>query len=70
MKPGSRCRHKAVLKLEVPVDDSLGVEELQGGGDVRNDHGSLLLSEEPPPLDVTQELATKHPLALAPGPGS
>ena len=45
MKPGSRCRHKAVLKLEVPVDDSLGVEELQGGGDVRNDHGSLLLSE-------------------------
>ena len=30
----------------------------------------LLLNEEPPPLDVTQELATKHPLALAPGPGS
>ena len=49
-----------VLRLEVPVGYSLGVEELQGGGHVRDDHGSLLLGEELPSLDVIQELATGH----------
>ena len=28
------------------MGDSLGVEELQGGGHVRDDHGSLLLGEK------------------------
>ena len=48
------------LRPEVPVGDSPGVEELQGGGHVRDDHGSLLLGEELPLLDVIQELATGH----------
>ena len=45
------------LRPEVPVGDSPGVEELQGGGHVRDDHGILLLGEELPSLDVIEELA-------------
>ena len=48
-----------VLGLQVPVSDTLGVEELQGGGHVSDDVGGLLLSEIFPGLNVVEELASR-----------
>lgn len=49
-----------ILWLEVPVSNTLGVEELQGRRHVSDDVGRLLLSEIFPGLDVIEELASRN----------
>ena len=49
-----------VLGLQVPVSDTLGVEELQGGGHVSYNVGRLPLSEIFPGLNVVEELSSRN----------